>query len=123
MRATELMELIARDRERDRQVVVAVEKAIREDDPPAFGECLDAIEDRCLWPKVMRRIAKLPPAGPRMREGFARVFVSSGDHFRQEAGSDRVLVDALRVLMPPLRGTIRNFVRGGAVEPIRSWPV
>jgi hypothetical protein len=39
MTPAELMELIARDRKRDRQVVAAVEKAIREDDPPAFGEC------------------------------------------------------------------------------------
>jgi hypothetical protein len=28
-----------------------------------------------------------------------------------------------RRLQSAVNGTIRNFVRGGAVKPIRSWPV
>jgi hypothetical protein len=77
-----------------------------------FVDAIDPIEMLCLWPQAMRRIAKLPPPDPEMQEWFAGLWHRSGDHLRQETLDDRILVRALRVMLPPWTGGPRTLYRG-----------
>ena len=81
-------------RNREREALVMIERAVLGKDVGMFVDAIDPIEMLCLWPQAMRRIAKLPPPDPEMQEWFAGLWHRSGDHLRQETLDDRILVRA-----------------------------
>jgi hypothetical protein len=49
------------------------------------------------------------------RNIFSRVWQLDGDHIRSEVNDDRILIEGLRVLLPPYTGDARQLYRGDSM--------
>jgi hypothetical protein len=71
-----------------------------------YGEC-----DGGGWVRAMRAATRLNSVPRATQEFFLQVYLTSGDHIRQE-GNDLVLADGLRVLLPKYKGPAMRLYRG-----------
>lgn len=63
------------------------------------------------WVRAMRGVAGLPSVPVAAQEFFLDVYVTYGDHIRQEC-NDLILADGLRVLLPKYKGAAMRLYRG-----------
>jgi hypothetical protein len=64
------------------------------------------------WREAMRRIARLGPVPKPGQVSFLRLYIQFGHYIRVEVADDFVLIDALRVLLPPYKGPGHELYRG-----------
>ena len=86
--------------------------ALTKDDLALLRDVLQQIEARGLWRRAMLSAARLAPLSAVMQQRFLSIWLSNGDHIRQEIMDDGVLVNGLRVLLPAYDGPGRTLYRG-----------
>lgn len=87
--------------------------AVAASDLKRTAAAMGPVDDNMLWPRALRALIKTGATpSKRFRRGFLRVWLQSGDHLRQEAGSDLDLVDGLRILLPQYQGPGLTLYRG-----------
>ena len=69
---------------------------------------------------MMRGIARLETVPDHIREWALGWWCRSGSHYRLEVGDDRVLLDALRVLLPAYDGPAVQLYRGDGARSRRG---
>ncbi len=91
---------------RKRAGVKALVQAVQESDAQEFRKTLSAyIHDGDILQSAFRRIARLSPPPRKFQRAIVHLMNEHGDLLRQEVGNDLVLCDALRVLLPPYKGS------------------
>lgn len=68
------------------------------------------------WRCAFRKVAKAAPVPDLSRNFFLQVFLSLGDHIRQETGDDLTYVKGLRSLLPPYSGPPVLLYRGDSAS-------
>lgn len=80
-----------------------------------IAESFEALElgdlDGGGWARAMRAVSRLKSVPRATQKFFLQVYLSDGDHIRQEC-DDLTLVDGLRVLLPKYKGAARHVYRG-----------
>src|SRR5271156_4836116 len=78
------------------------ESALIAADLDALCELCPKIDEAFIWPRAWRRVAHLKQElSGDVKRFFLAAWAQYGDHLRQEAGSDLLLIEALRRLLPP----------------------
>jgi hypothetical protein len=98
-----------------RRVVRDTVRAIKNGDRAALPALLEKVDIACVWQEAFRAIVReADNAGldSEMQAACLRIWIHEGDHLRQEVGDDRMLVRALRVLLPPYQGPAMTLFRG-----------
>lgn len=103
----------------ERSVVRDFVEGARAGDECRVARAFEAFEEERVlhgWKKGMRAIAKVDDVPIEFRERFLRgPWLVKGDHIRQEVLNDRILLDALRSLLPHYRGPARTLFRGDSM--------
>jgi hypothetical protein len=89
-------------------------RALQTGDRKALRDSIEDIDERILdgWKQVFRRIARIKKVDPDIRDAFLGIWISLGDHLRQEVGDDCLLAQGLRLLLPPYDGEQQVLYRG-----------
>lgn len=95
-----------------RAAVARFVRAVASADLRALGRTFEPLEHFCQWEAALREIACQPPPSMEVREAFLRVWGSVGDALRSQVEDDLVLLDGLRVLLPPYTGRAAVIYRG-----------
>jgi len=87
--------------------------AITLNDWPTVESALPKIESKSLWRAACLKIRRLPHSAPtEVAKGFHSVVTQRGHSIRESVGDDSVLLDALRILLPPYQGPPLLLYRG-----------
>ena len=108
----EFLAQIREERRRKRAAVTAFVDAAVSGDPTLLRESMEEIELNCAWHQTMRAVAKTRNISEDIQHAFLLIWTIGGDHIRSEVGDDKVLIDALRKLVPPYKGPSRKLYRG-----------
>jgi hypothetical protein len=106
---------IARDH---REIAAAHEfaEAILADDVERFGAALVAVDRLGITKPAFRRLCmRMPNVSDGIRAHFLTVWRHHGDHIRDEVDDDRILVRALRLLLPRYAGPGMTLFRGDSM--------
>jgi hypothetical protein len=96
----------------ERSVVRDFVEAVRAGNAELCVQAIKALETHMQFPAAMRAIAKSPCTSDDFRQRLLAIWVSYGDHLRQEVGNDLVLADGLRAMLPPYTGRAITLYRG-----------
>ena len=102
----------AEKRRAERQAVREFADAVRASDGKRTARAFSVVEELGQWTAAMRAVAVLPPPTNDFRRRFLGVWLSVGDSLRNNVEDDLVLIDALRVLLPPYKGSALKLYRG-----------
>jgi hypothetical protein len=107
---------IAEERAHIRRGVRALVDGAARGDWELFNQGVSVVECHATtdrgWRSAARGIAELPTIPPRFRRQFRDLWVSKGDSWRIGIKSDLVLIDLLRALLLPYKGSGRRLWRG-----------
>lgn len=88
-----------------------VQSAIK-GDARAFRKALETICNREHMAPAIRAVSRLLSVPNAIKDAFLQAWLSQGDGIRQRAGSDRELIRAMRILLPPYNGPAMQLYRG-----------
>lgn len=96
-----------------RELTTAIIQAVGDGDIDAFTAALEAARYEPGLAPALRQIARMEkPPSAAFRRAVRDFLIRSGDILREETGNDLILVEALRVLLPPYRGGSLRVYRG-----------
>ncbi|WP_353859759.1 hypothetical protein [Azospirillum formosense] len=108
----DLRAIIERREQERKNAVLALVRGVRDGDIPAIAEGVQAVDQTCSWREAMSKIARLRKVPCASKEWFIGCWIVNGDSLRSDIGDDRILMDALRVLLPPYTGAAMTLFRG-----------
>lgn len=112
-RTTTLLPEIAALLHEQKDLLRKFENALIAGDIDALDELCPKIDVEFIWPRVWRRAVRIKQElSVDVKRFFMAVWIRHGDHLRQEAYGDLVLIEALRKLLPPYRGSDMTLYRG-----------
>ena len=107
---------VAAERRHAREGARSLVEAVTRDDFALFVRGLHLLESHAImnsgWVRAARKLARLRPPSAAFRAEALDLWHRNGDHLRVEVGRDLVLVDILRVVLPPYAGSDLRLWRG-----------
>jgi hypothetical protein len=105
--------MAARQRQNDRHAAEYLVRACQDNDVNAFYRAVDLIEETSEdgWRLALKKIALLEKVSEGIQSAFLQVFIESKT-IRLFVGDDFLIINALRVLVPPYGGPAVRLFRG-----------
>jgi len=108
---------IAIRRKHEREVLQGVVAGLQSGAPELLMARLAELDTVVFgWPRAMRSVVRIGYASDEIRQRFVPFWLESGDHIRQETGSDALLAQGLRVLLPRYAGPPLTLYRGDSAR-------
>jgi hypothetical protein len=85
---------------------------VRRGDLPAIAGAVSALDMLCAWREGFMAVRRVTSVPSKVRERFLAIWVNHGDSIRSAVADDLVLIDGLRVLLPPYEGPAMTLYRG-----------
>lgn len=97
---------------RNREAVRNFAEAVRTANGELLVKAIDVIDQQYVWPAAMRAVSKTSCRSTDFRRRLLRLWLSSGDHIRDETGNDLVITKALIAMLPRYKGRAIKLYRG-----------
>jgi len=107
----EFLRLKKVQRRKEREAIETFVQAAHTGNRELFCSTLEFLELGGLFERAFRAVAGYS-APMKFRTAFARVWLLDGDSMRSQVNNDLVLIEALRVLLPPYTGGSVRLYRG-----------
>jgi hypothetical protein len=109
---TDVAELIRRQRSEIRRVASDFVAAVANNDREALAQTIEALEWNGGLSAAFRKVASLEVVHADLRAAFLAYWLECGDSIRSLVSDDKILLSALRVLLPPYAGPPVRLYRG-----------
>ena len=107
--------MMKEDLQRARDSITGFTLALTSGKPSELSAAIAAIEETLTWRKAFVAAAKVERVAKSARSKMLNLWVDNGMYIREEVGDDRVLVRALRNILPPYRGGAVTVYRGDSM--------
>jgi hypothetical protein len=107
-----LLRHIAEENRRRRAGSREFAQAVEAGDAERLVASIEALDNCGGWRSALRQCARLRAIQEDMKSRLLELWRFSGDHIRLEVGDDRILIQALRAMLPPYDGPDLTLYRG-----------
>jgi hypothetical protein len=81
-------------------------------DPILVDTAINNIESTGMWRPAIMALTQISPPTPAISERFHNKWTERGHRIREKVGDDRMLLNALRILLPRYDGPVVSLYRG-----------
>jgi hypothetical protein len=103
------------DQRRARDAVAAFANAAKTGDLNALLDALAEVESVWAWKPALRACGRPASVPPQTQEAFLDLWIAGGETSRSNVGNDLILLNALKILLPPYKCGAVPLFRGEGV--------